>query len=93
MWSYAKDHIEEIDTRKLTNVGFRRGGSAVEQINNLRILCEKTREARVRWFGHVQRKYDGYIGRRMLRMELPRKWKRRRPKRRFMDAVREDGSG
>ena len=51
---------------------------------------EKTREARLRWFGHVRRKDDGYIGRRMLRMELPGKRKRGRPKRRFMDAVRED---
>ena len=32
---------------------------------------EKTREARLRWYGHVRRTYDGYIGRRMLRMELP----------------------
>ena len=34
-----------------------------------------TREARLRWFGNVQRKGDGYIGRRMLRMELPGKTK------------------
>ena len=33
---------------------------------------------------------DGYIGRRMLRMELPGKRKRGRPKRRFMDVVKED---
>ena len=32
---------------------------------------EKTRAAILRWFGHVRRKDDGYIGRRMLRMELP----------------------
>ena len=51
---------------------------------------EKTREARPRWFGHVRRKDDGYIGRRMLRMELPGKRKRGRRKRRYMDAVRED---
>ena len=37
---------------------------------------EKTREAILRWYGHVLRKYDGYIGRRMLRMELPGKRKR-----------------
>ena len=36
------------------------------------------------------RKIDGYIGRRMLRMELPGKRKRGRPKRRFMDVVKED---
>ena len=36
------------------------------------------------------RKDEGYIGRKMLRMELPGKRKRGSPKRRFMDAVRED---
>ena len=51
---------------------------------------EKTRETRLRWYGHVLRKDDGYIGRRMLRMELPGKRKRGRPKRRFMDVVKED---
>ena len=51
---------------------------------------EKTREARLRWYGHLRRKDDGYIGRRMLRMELPGKRKRGRQKRRFMDVVKED---
>ena len=51
---------------------------------------EKTREARLRWYGHVRRKDDGYIGRRMLRVELPGKRKRGRPNRRFMDVVKED---
>ena len=51
---------------------------------------EKTREARLRWFEDVRGKDDGYIGRRMLRVELPGKKKRERPKRRFVDAVRED---
>ena len=50
---------------------------------------EKTPEARLRWYGHVRRKDDGFIGRRMLRMELSGKGKRGWPKRRFMDAVRE----
>ena len=51
---------------------------------------EKTREARLRWYGHLRRKYDGYIGRRMLIMELSGKRTRGRPKRRFMDVVKED---
>ena len=38
----------------------------------------------------ITRKDNGYIGRRMLRMELPGKRKRGRPKRRYMYAVRED---
>ena len=51
---------------------------------------EKTREARLRWYGHVRMKDDGYIERRMLRVELPGKRKPERPKRRFMDVVKED---
>ena len=50
---------------------------------------EKTREARLKWYGHAWRKDDGYNGRRMLRMELPGKRKRGRPKMGFMDVVRE----
>ena len=53
-------------------------------------VLEITREASLRWFGHERKKNYGYVGRRMLRMELPGKRKRGRPKRRFMDVVRED---
>jgi len=53
-------------------------------------LGEKAREARLRWFGHVQRRDSGCVGRRMLEMELPGRRQRGRPKRRYMDAVRED---
>ena len=53
-------------------------------------FAEKKREARLRWFGRVLRNDDGYIGRRMLRMELPGKRKRGWPKGRFIVVVRED---
>ena len=42
------------------------------------------------WYGHVRRKDDGYIVKMMLRVELPGKRKRGRPKRMFMDVVKED---
>ncbi|KAK3513205.1 hypothetical protein QTP70_009746 [Hemibagrus guttatus] len=45
-------------------------------------LGDKVREARLRWFGHVQRRESEYIGRRMLDMELPGRRQRGRPKRR-----------
>ena len=51
---------------------------------------EKTREARLRLYGHLRRKDDGYIVRKMLRMEWAGKRKRGRPKRRFIDVVKED---
>ncbi|KAK3514051.1 hypothetical protein QTP70_002503 [Hemibagrus guttatus] len=43
------------------------------------------REARLRWFGHVQRRESEYIGRRMLDMELPGRRQRGRPKRSSLD--------
>ena len=46
---------------------------------------DKMRKARLRWFGHVQRRDAGYIRRRMLRMELSGGRRRERPKRRFME--------
>ncbi|KAI5617791.1 mucin-19-like [Silurus asotus] len=51
---------------------------------------DKVMEAQFRWLAHVQSRDMGYIGRRMLRIELPGRRKRGRPRRRFMDVVRED---
>ncbi|KAK2842040.1 hypothetical protein Q5P01_012240 [Channa striata] len=53
-------------------------------------VSNKVREARLRWFGHVQRRDSEFIGRRMLEMELPGKRARGRPRRRYMDVLTED---
>ena len=53
-------------------------------------LGMKMREGRLRWYGHVMRKDQEYVGRKMMEMELPGKRRRRRPKRRFLDVVKED---
>ena len=93
----TKRQEAEMEVAELKMLRFSLGVTRMDKIRNEYIrgtaqvgrFGEKTREARLRWYGHVLRK-DGYIGRRMLKMELPGKRKRGRPKRRFMDVVKED---
>ena len=41
-------------------------------------------------YGHVMRRDQEYVGRKMMEMDLPEKRKRGRPKRKFLDVVKED---
>ena len=53
-------------------------------------LGDKLLNARLRWYGHVKRKEEDYVAKRMMEMEVPGIRKRGRPKRRWMDLMRED---
>lgn len=57
---------------------FIRGTAQVERFG------DKVREARQRWFSHVQRRDGGY-------MELTIRRKSGRPQRRFVEFMKEDG--
>ena len=53
-------------------------------------LGMKMREGRLRWYGHVMRRDQEYVGRKLMEMELPEKRRRGKHKRRFLDVVKED---
>ncbi|MBN3293353.1 YSM6 protein, partial [Polypterus senegalus] len=88
----------ELEVAELKMLRFELGVTRMDRIRNEDIrgsaqvgwLGGKVREVRLCWFGYVQRRDAGYIGRRMMRIELSGKRKRGRSKRRFMDVVRED---
>ena len=88
----------EMEVAELKMLRFSLGVTRMDKIRNEHIrgtaqvgqFGEKTRDARQRWNGNLRRKYDGYIGRRMLRIELPGKRKWGRPNRRCIDVVKED---
>ena len=90
--------VAELEVAEMKMLRFSLGVTRMDKIKNEYIrgsahveqLGQKVREARLRWYGHVRRREVGYIGRRMLEMELPGKRRKGRPKRRYMDAVRED---
>ncbi|KAK3563150.1 hypothetical protein QTP86_016389 [Hemibagrus guttatus] len=96
--SLRKRQESELEVAELKILKFSLGVTRLDRIRNEYIrgtahvgrLWDKVREARLRWFGHVQRRESEYIGRRMLDMELPGRRQRGRPKRRYMDGINED---
>ena len=53
-------------------------------------LGDKLWNARLRWYGHVKRREEDYVGKRMMEMAVVGIRKRESPRRRWMDLVRED---
>ena len=51
---------------------------------------DKLRNARLRWYGHVKRREEGYVRKRMMEMAVPGRRKKGRPRRGWMDLVRDD---
>ncbi|KAK3568194.1 hypothetical protein QTP86_000232 [Hemibagrus guttatus] len=87
--SLRKRQESELEVAELKMLRFSLGVTRLDRIRNKYIrgtahvgrLGDKVREARLRWFGHIQRRESEYIGRRMLDMELPGRRQRGRPKR------------
>ncbi|KAK3511474.1 hypothetical protein QTP70_008953 [Hemibagrus guttatus] len=75
--SLRKRQESELEVAELKMLRFSLGVTRLDRIRNEYIrgtahvgrLGDKVREARLRWFGHVQRRDSEYIGRRMLDME------------------------
>ena len=47
-------------------------------------------ESRLKWYGHILRREDENVGKRVMVMELPGKRRRGIPKRRWLDSIRND---
>ena len=94
----AKKQVEEMEVAETKMLRFAMGVTRKDKIRNEHIrstvkverLGMKMREGRLRWYGHVMRRDHEYVGRKMMEMELPGKRRRGRPKRRFLDVVKED---
>ena len=94
----TKKQVEEMEVREIKMLRFAMGVTRKDKIRNEYIrgtvkveqLGIKMREGRLRWYGHVMRRDQKYVGRKMMKIELPEKKKRGRPKRKFLDVVKED---
>ena len=95
----TKKQEAELAAAELKMLRFSLGVTRINKIKNefiqgtaqVRQIGDKVREARLRWYGYVQRWDAEYMqSKRMLCLELPGKRRRGRPKTRFMDVVKED---
>ena len=56
-------------------------------------MCEiskKVQESGLKWYGHVLRREEEYVGKRVMAMEVPGKRRRGRPNRRWLDNIKND---
>ena len=94
----TKNQVEEMEVTEIKMLKFAMGVRRKVKIRNEYIggtvkveqLEIKMREGRPRWYEHVMRRDQKYVGRRMIEIELPGKRKRGRRKRRFLDVVKKD---
>ena len=70
----------------------------LDKIRNERIMgttkigeiSKNVQERKLKWYGHVMRREELRIGRRALEIKVQGRRKRGRPKRRWLDRVRDD---
>ena len=94
----TKKQVEEMEVAEMKMLRFAMGVTRKDKIINEYIrgtvkierLGMKTREGRLRWYGHDARRDQNYVGRRVMETELLGKRKRGRLNRRFLDVVKED---
>ncbi len=53
-------------------------------------IAKTVQERRLKWYGHVMRREEHHVGRRAVEMKVQWRRKRGRPKRRWLDTVKDD---
>ena len=94
----TKKQEEEMEVAEMRMLIFTMGVTRKDKIRNeyfrgtvkVERLGMKMMESGLRRYRHVMRRDQKKVGKRVMEMELPEKKKRGRPKRRFLDVVKED---
>ena len=79
----TKNQVEEMEVAEMKMLRFAMGVTRKDKIRNDYIrgtvkveqLGMKTREGKLRWYGHFMRRDQEYIGRKMMEMELQKRGK------------------
>ena len=100
MWAVKKAQEKKLDVAEMRMLRWMNGDTKLDRIRNERIrgttkvgeISKKVQESRLKWYGHVLRREDEYLGTRVMGMGMEVPWKRRtgRPNRRWLDSTRND---
>ena len=82
MVAVTKKQAEEMEVAGIKMLRFAIGVTKKDKIRNeyirgrvkIKRLGMKMREGRLRWYGHVMRRDQKYVRRRVMKMEFPEKW-------------------
>ena len=97
-WALKKSQEKKLEVAEMRMLRWMCGVTKLDKIRNERIrgttkvgeITKKVQERRLKWYGHVMRREEHYVGRRAMVMKVQGRRKRGRPKRRWLDKVKDD---
>ena len=86
-WAVKKAQEKKLDVAEMMMLRWMSGVTKLDRIRNERIrgttkvgeISKKVQESRLKWYGHVLRREDEYVGKRVMAMAVPGKRMRGRP--------------
>ena len=83
-WAVKKAQEKKLDVAEMRMLRWVSGVAKLDRIRNERIrgttkvgeISKKVQESRLKWYGHVLRRQDEYVGKRVMVMEVPGKRRR-----------------
>ena len=97
-WALKKAQEKKLEVAEMRMLRWMCGVTKLDNIGNERIsgttkvgeITKKVQERRLKRYGHVMRREEHYVGRRAMVMKVQERRKRGRPKRRWLDKVKDD---
>ena len=93
-----KAQEKKLDVAEMRMLRWISGVTKLDSFRNERIkgttkvgeISKKVLESRLKWYRHVLRREDEYVGKRVIDMVVPLKRRRARPKREWLDSIRNE---
>ena len=97
-WPIKKTQEQKMNVAEMRMLRWMLGVTRMDRVKNdyirgtakVTTVSKKIQEKRMNWYGHVKRRDEHYIGRRMTEMEVDGRRRRGRPKKKWKDCIAED---